>query len=374
MKNNYSLVKIDNIQEWIEMLEYSKNISSIQNVVPVDKQEYDKLKGKSNESNKSSKNLILNHIIQHKNLDGEYLMKEYFIINDESEILSVYLNSEKIDLDSINKISKSNSKSYNFSSNSPLNVNSPCAKSRLFMGCWSFLSILGLILLLSFIFSLFNGLENSRFLNSISNYRDKIFLNFDNEKRNQQQVLDSLKISKPREYPIEYLKSLDLNKSNFLDISLIWFSQNDLDLIGVSPDKKILWEKNNITSFGILDKNSNESILDTLNQYSLQESLLNSKEIGIEHMYIPENINIEKGTFSFYVLNSDKRVKCGYSENFITRVIYNGEEFIIKGTLDNTINNRCIGEKGNKQVYTFEKINFYIENNAGSSIFNLEIK
>lgn len=97
MKNNYSLVKIDNIQEWIEMLEYSKNISSIQNVVPVDKQEYDKLKGKSNESNKSSKNLILNHIIQHKNLDGEYLMKEYFIINDESEILSVYLNSEKID-------------------------------------------------------------------------------------------------------------------------------------------------------------------------------------------------------------------------------------------------------------------------------------
>lgn len=374
MKNNYSLIKIDNIQEWIEMLEYSKNMSSIQNVIPVDKHEYNKLKGKSNEINRSSKNLILNHIIQHKNLDGEYLMKEYFIINDESEISSVYFHSEKNELDSIDKISKLNSKSYNFSSNSPLNVNSPCAKNQLFMGCWSFLSVLGLILLLSFIFSLFNGFGSSRLLNSINNYRDNMILYFDNDKQNQQQVLDSLKTSKPREYPMEYLKSLDLNKSNFLDISLIWFSQNDLDLIGVSPDKKILWEKNNISSFGILDKNSNESRLDSLNQYSIQESLLNSNEIGIEHMYVPENINIEKGTFSFYVLNSDKRTNCGYSENFITRVIHNGEEFIIKGTLDNAINNRCIGEKGNKQVYTFEKINFYVENNVGSLIFNLEIK
>ena len=104
----------------------------------------------------------------------------------------------------------------------------------------------------------------------------------------------------------KYLKYAGIEQSKKLDLSIIWNTRNDIDLIGVDPDGELLWKNNRIVSFGIMDKSSNDSQFDEFSKYSEDLSIRLADSIAVEHLYIPEGTILKKGNYRFYILSSDK--------------------------------------------------------------------
>ena len=49
------------------------------------------------------------------------------------------------------------------------------------------------------------------------------------------------------------------------------------------------------------------------------------------------------------------------------------EEYFKKDKIPNSVNNRCLGEINFKQIYTYERLEFYKENKAAELLFQLEV-
>jgi hypothetical protein len=182
---------------------------------------------------------------------------------------------------------------------------------------------------------------------------------------------DSLISSKKT--PLVFLDSLNLKQSEFIDISLLWFSKNDMDLILVGPDGELLWKDNPTTGYGTMDISMNDSRLDSLRNYSMMLSLKEAKTTAYEHLYIDKNISLKSGTYSLYILNSDKRENCNLKDQYIIRYIQNNVTKHYKGELGNSLNNRCLGEKFFKQVYSQKSLEKNLQNGVAHFILDIEI-
>ena len=141
LKNNESLPDIVNAVK-VDEVEYKNNLSSIQ-VLYIDN------------------NYNLNFIPSHEKLNNNYLIKEAYI-SDEENIYIKYLHNFKTKEKHTNTLSNKGWRNRLYSSNrySPLNSNSSCGRNPCFMGCWSLLSLLGLMLVLSLLISMCNGTRN----------------------------------------------------------------------------------------------------------------------------------------------------------------------------------------------------------------------
>jgi len=354
LKNNGSLPDIVNAVK-VDEVEYKNNLSSIQ-VLDIDN------------------NYNLNFIPSHEKLNNNYLIKEAYI-SDEENIYIKYLHNFKTKEKHTNTLSNKGWRNRLYSSNrySPLNSNSSCGRNPCFMGCWSLLSLLGLMLVLSLLISMCNGTRNEFFEDQFDgciNCWNKILDDTEDNSFDQ----DSISFIDPKNNPKKYIDSLEINKSRFIDVSLLWYSKNNLDLIAVSPSGELLWKNNNISTYGICDVFSNESILDSVKKYSLNLSLDSAKNIAHEHLYFPENVRLENGIYKFYVLSSDKRVNCNFADNFIVKLINDGQISYFNGSNNGSMNNRCAGEINQKQVYTADKLDFYVTKNAAELIFEINIE
>jgi hypothetical protein len=362
---------------WEEVIN-SKQVEKISNVVKISRDEYESNNDSSLTEKINNKFLNLNHTPSN-NFDGDYKLLEYKLVNNSSESPSIFIKTKRVENIKKGKAKVNPNKFSKLQHISPLNSNSSCANSSCFMGVWGVFSIFGLLLTLILFMNLFNG--NSLYkiqdnLPGCNNCIDKVvdFFNSENRKINDEE-LDQKEIDKinPKKEPIRYLKYNDLPQSNKLDITLLWSSKSDLDLIAVDPDGEMLWKNNKISSFGIMDKSMNDSKLDSLNKYSLKLSLKSVDSTAIEHLYFPEGITLKKGKYKFFVLNSDKRDNCKKNESFYLKVIHEGKIKYYSDILPNAINNRCLNEISFKQVYTAEKLKFYTDNKAASMVFELNV-
>lgn len=375
-KLHYVNINLQDINQWEEIVN-SKGIDKISNVVVVSQKEYNSLKDEKNTQKVDNKILELKHTPSSLK-DNIYKVLEYKVIENEQGNLTVFTKSELIEKN-IDSKSKSIFNNYsNLQYFSPLNNSSACANNPCFMGIWGILSLIGVLVIGIIIFGLFNSLSVNAFEealpgcnNCIDNALDKF--KSDNTTENLSDNDENEKIINPFTNPLSYLKNKELNQSEKLDITLLWLSKNDLDLIAVDPNGQMLWKNNLITNFGIMDMSENDSQLNSLNKYSLDESLKKSDSVAIEHLYFPEGIKLNRGSYKFYVLNSDKRVNCGKSESFYLKVVHNNETQFFNGKIKNTINNRCANETSFKQVYTSDKLEFYKENNAAELVFELNV-
>ena len=153
----------------------------------------------------------------------------------------------------------------------------------------------------------------------------------------------------------------------------MWFSKNDLDLVMVGPSGELLWKDNPKTGFGNMDISMNDSKLDSLKRYSMMLSLKDAKTTAFEHLYIDKNISLKSGTYSLYVLNSDKRENCNLKDQYIIRYIQNNNIKYYKGELGNSLNNRCLGEKFFKQVYSQKSLEKNLQYDVAHLILDIEI-
>jgi len=375
-KLHFVNINLQDLNQWEEIVN-SKSLDKISNVVVISQKEYNSVKDEKNTQKVDNKILDLKHIPSSLN-DNIYKVIEYKVIENEQGNVSVFLKSELL-----GKYIDSKSKSINnYYSNlqyySPLNANSACANNPFFMGIWGIFSILGFLVVGILIYGLLNGFSVNAFeeiLPGCNNCIDNVIDKFksDNTIEDQSNTEENEKIVNPFTNPLSYLKNSKLNQSEKLDVTLLWLSKNDLDLIAVDPNGQMLWKNNMITSFGIMDKAENDSQLNSLNKYSLDESLKKSDSVAIEHLYFPEGIKLNEGPYRIYVLNSDKRVNCGKSESFYLKVVHNNKTQYFNGKIENTINNRCVNETSFKQVYTSDKLEFYKENNAAELVFEINV-
>jgi len=369
-RNTYSLISNININEWINLVDSSDSIKVLE-VLPVTENEY--IRNSVNVIT-CNKMLSLSFIELHSNRNGEYSLKEFYVYDN-----SVYLkclNDRAVgQSDYLRSTDNSNPhKLYSSTQFSPLSSNSTCGRNPCFMGCWSLFSIFGFILLLSTILSTCSGTDNSFFGNNFNgciNCWDKFV------KESQSDSLpvnDSLITIDPKLEPLRYIESLNLIKSDFIDVSLLWNSKNNLDIIAVSPEGELLWKNNTISTFGICDVFSNESQLDSLNNYAHETSLDSAKSVAIEHLYFPKGAQLNKGKYQFYVLNSDKRMNCNKADNFVVSLIHNKSSYNFSGHNKRALNNWCAREEMKKRIYSVERLNFYVKNDAAQLIFEIEIE
>ena len=54
-------------------------------------------------------------------------------------------------------------------------------------------------------------------------------------------------------------------------------------------------------------------------------------------------------------------------------MIHNNKEKLLTKKIPNSVNNRCLGEISFKQIYTYERLEFYKENKAAELLFQLEV-
>ena len=362
---------------WEEIIN-SKGVEEISNAVKITKKEYESSSDSSLTEKVNGKLLNLKHTPTNK-FDGNYQLFEYKLVDSQTDSTSIFLKTKSVK-SSKDGIEKTNSNKFsNLQYLSPLNSNSACGNSPCFMGVWGLFSLLGLLILLIFITSLFNGNSLNQIQSSLpgcNNCLDKVVNFFDSDQKNiKDEELDQKEIDEinPKNDPIKYLKYNDLSQSNKLDITLLWNSTSDLDLIAVDPDGQMLWKNNRISSFGIMDQSMNDSKLDSSNKYSLELSIKNADTLALEHLYFPEGIKLKSGRYKFYVLNSDKRENCKKNESFYLKVLHEGKTKYYSDQIPNAINNRCLKETSFKQVYTAEKLDFYTENNAASMVFELKV-
>jgi hypothetical protein len=379
MKYRYAEINIDNINTWDDIV-VSNGIHIINNVVNISANEYSTLAKNSFEE--SGENKILNlKFIPDSSINGHYKLVHYFAISEDGESNEVYL--KLIDHEGDKNINQSPRDSFkddsfvnpgynsNIAQRSLFNKQTGCMSNPLFSGCWSMMSLLGILLFLTGLLSIFNN--DFELIKRLSGNCQNCLLNEDKLWRDDSAVIKKDSLLFPRKKPLTYLDSLNLKKSDFIDLSLLWFSKNDLDLVMVGPDGELLWKDNKKTGYGTMDISMNDSKLDSLKNYSMMLSLESAKSLAYEHLYIENNTSLKSGTYSIYVLNSDKRENCNVKDQYIIRYIQNNNVKHLKGELGNSLNNRCLGEQFFKQVYSKKSLEKYLQYNVAHFILDIEI-
>jgi hypothetical protein len=233
------------------------------------------------------------------------------------------------------------------------------------------MSLFGVLLFLGGLFSIYNNDYN--WINSLSGNCQNCLVDVDKLWQGDSQEIKKDSLISSKKTPLVFLDSLNLKQSEFIDISLLWFSKNDMDLILVGPDGELLWKDNPKTGYGTMDISMNDSRLDSLRNYSMMLSLKEAKTTAYEHLYIDKNISLKSGTYSLYILNSDKRENCNLKDQYIIRYIQNNVTKHYKGELGNSLNNRCLGEKFFKQVYSQKSLEKNLQNGVAHFILDIEI-
>jgi|SaaInl47_10m_RNA_FD_contig_71_925598_length_2535_multi_3_in_0_out_0_2 hypothetical protein len=379
MNYKYAEINIENINSWDDIIA-TDGIHVVKNVINISAKEYTTLVKNSLEEFGGNKLLKLS-FIPNSSIDGYYKLIHFFATSTDGNSNQVYLklieqHSEK----NINQSSRSKMKEdiftnpgYNskFAQKSPFNRQNGCMSNSLFSSCWSLMSLLGIFLFFTALFSIFNN--NFEWINKLSGNCQDCSLNINKLWNDENEEIKKDSIISSKKTPFIYLDSLALKKSEFIDISLMWFSKNDLDLVMVSPNGELLWKDNPKTGFGNMDISMNDSKLDSLKSYSMTLSLKDAKTTAFEHLYIDKNISLKSGTYSLYVLNSDKRENCNLKDQYIIRYIQNNNIKYYKGELGNSLNNRCLGEKFFKQVYSQKSLEKNLQYDVAHLILDIEI-
>ena len=367
--NHYVSVYLNDLNYWEEIVN-SRGTDEISGVVIINEEEYNAIKEVKNTQTVDDKVFSLKHT-PNATHDGSYRLIEYKIIDAQDNSFEVFLKTEKSNISEIDN----NATKYhtNFPQYSPLNSNSSCGGNPCFMAVWGIFSLLGLALITSMILGLLNGSLSDTFNNLFSDCRNCV----ENvrEKFNFSEEEDLLieENTDPFSNPLNYLKNYHTNKDNKLDVTLLWLSQNDLDLIAVDPNGNMLWKNNPITSYGIMDFSDNDSQFNERGEYSLEKSILESDSLALEHLSFPARVDLVSGSYKIYVLFNDKRLNCGKSEQYFMKVVHDNKTQFYSGQLKNTLNNRCLNELTMKEVYTAEKLSYYQKNSAAELIFELII-
>ncbi len=376
MNYKYAEVNIEDINSWDDII-VSNGIHVINNVVNISANEYLTLAEKSLEESGEDKILNLK-FIPDSSINGSYKLVNYFAISEDGKSNEVYL--KLIKQDNVKDFSRNNLKDetfinpgYNskFAQRSPFNRQTGCMKNPLFSGCWNLMSLLGIFIFLGVLLSIFNNDFN--WINNITGNCQNCLENVNKLWNDEKQEIKQDSLISSKKTPIIYLDSLNLKQSEFIDISLLWFSRNDLDLIMVGPDGELLWKNNPETGYGTMDISMNDSKLDSLRNYSKNMSLEKAKRTAYEHLFLDKNISLKSGTYSLYVLNSDKRENCNFKDQYIVRYIQNNTIKHYKGELGNSLNNRCLGEQFFKQVYSQKSLEKNLEYDVAHFILDIKI-
>lgn len=280
MSYKYAVVNIEDINSWGAII-VSSGIHVINNVVSISAIEYSTLAEKSLEESGEAKVLNLN-FIPDSSINGNYKLIHYFAISEDGKSNEIYLKLIKKEKDFSRYNLKDEtfvSPGYNskFAKISPFNRQTGCMKNPLFSGCWNLMSLLGIFIFIGVLLSIFNN--NFNWVNNITGNCENCLENVNKLWNDESQVIKQDSLISSKKTPIIYLDSLNLKQSEFIDISLLWFSRNDLDLIMVGPDGELLWKNNTETAYGTMDISMNDSKLDSLRNYSKDMSLENSKEL-----------------------------------------------------------------------------------------------
>jgi hypothetical protein len=379
MNYRYAEINIEDINSWDDLV-VSNGIHVINNVVNISADEYSTLVKNSFEESGADKILNLKFIPDSR-INGHYKLVHYFAISKDGKSNEVYLKLiDQSGSENINQFSTETFKDESFSNpgfdsnlaqRSPFNPQSGCMRNPLFSGCWGLMSLLGILLFLGGLLSIFNN--DFGLINSVSGNCQNCLVDANKLWRDDTQAIKKDSFTSPKKTPLIYLDSLNLTQTEFIDISLLWFSKNDLDLVMVGPDGELLWKDNPKTGFGTMDISMNDSKLDSLRNYSLSLSLKEAKTTAYEHLYIDKNISLKSGTYSLYVLNSDKRENCNLKDQYIIRYIQNNVTKHYKGELGNSLNNRCLGEQFFKQVYSQKSLEKNLEYGVAHFILDIEI-
>lgn len=375
VKYHYAEIILD-LEDW-ERIIRSKGIDEISDVLVVKDEEYSIIGDQDQTEKVKNKSIKLYHT-PNSNLDGIYQLIEYKFVETDSGEISIFIKGIKKEKNKV-EIIKEGGEDYqsNYNHLSPLNSNSSCANSSCFMNLWGIFSIIGFIVLITLLLGLFNGESLNSIQQSLpgcNNCLDNVISIFESEDI-PEEIIDEEETRNinPNKEPHKYLKYAGIEQSKKLDLSIIWNTRNDIDLIGVDPDGELLWKNNRIVSFGIMDKSSNDSQFDEFGKYSEDLSIRLADSIAIEHLYIPEGTILKKGNYRFYVLSSDKRENCLKNDIVYLRMIHNNKEKLLTKKIPNSVNNRCLGEINFKQIYTYERLEFYKENKAAELLFQLEV-
>ena len=379
MNYRYAEINIENINSWDEIV-VSSGVHVINNVINVTAKEYSSLAKNSIEESGADKILNLKFIPDSR-INGHYKLMNYFAISEDGKSNEVYLklipqsiakNTSQLSAETPNDETFSNPGfDSNLAQRSPFNQQSGCMRNPLFSGCWNMMSLFGVLLFLGGLFSIYNNDYN--WINSLSGNCQNCLVDVDKLWQGDSQEIKKDSLISSKKTPLVFLDSLNLKQSEFIDISLLWFSKNDMDLILVGPDGELLWKDNPTTGYGTMDISMNDSRLDSLRNYSMMLSLKEAKTTAYEHLYIDKNISLKSGTYSLYVLNSDKRENCNLKDQYIIRYIQNNVTKHYKGELGNSLNNRCLGEKFFKQVYSQKSLEKNLQNGVAHFILDIEI-
>lgn len=379
MNYRYAEINIENINSWDEIV-VSSGVHVINNVINVTAKEYSSLAKNSIEESGADKILNLKFIPDSR-INGHYKLMNYFAISEDGKSNEVYLklipqsiaeNTSQLSAETPNDETFSNPGfDSNLAQRSPFNQQSGCIRNPLFSSCWNMMSLFGVLLFLGGLFSIYNNDYN--WINSLSGNCQNCLVDVDKLWQGDSQEIKKDSLISSKKTPLVFLDSLNLKQSEFIDISLLWFSKNDMDLILVGPDGELLWKDNPTTGYGTMDISMNDSRLDSLRNYSMMLSLKEAKTTAYEHLYIDKNISLKSGTYSLYVLNSDKRENCNLKDQYIIRYIQNNVTKHYKGELGNSLNNRCLGEKFFKQVYSQKSLEKNLQNGVAHFILDIEI-
>tara|TARA_Y100000385_G_C13047406_1_gene618145 strand:- start:476 stop:1618 length:1143 start_codon:yes stop_codon:yes gene_type:complete len=379
MNYRYAEIKIEEINTWDEII-VSSGVHVVNNVVNITAKEYSSLAKNSFEESGQGKMLNLK-FIPDSSTNGHYKLAYYFAISEDGKSNEVYLKLiDKRDGKNLNQFSTESPKNEiftnpgfdsNLAQRSLFNQQSGCMRNPLFSGCWGLISLLGILLFLGGLLSIFNN--DFDYINSVSGNCQNCLTDADKLWRDDTQAIRKDSLISSKKTPLVYLDSLNLKQTEFIDISLLWFSKNDLDLVMVGPDGELLWKDNPKTGFGTMDISMNDSRLDSLRNYSMSLSLIDAKTTAYEHLFIDKNISLKSGTYSLYVLNSDKRENCNLKDQYIIRYIQNSTIKHYKGELGNSLNNRCLGEQFFKQVYSQKSLEKNLEYDVAHFILDIEI-
>ncbi|WP_296636188.1 hypothetical protein [Polaribacter sp.] len=376
MNYKYAEVNIEDINSWDDII-VSSGIHVINNVVSISANEYSTLAEKSLEESGEDKVLNLN-FIPDSSINGKYKLVHYFAISEDGKSNEIYL--KLIKQEKVKDFSKNNledetniNQGYNskFAQRSPFNRQTGCMRNPLLSGCWSLMSLLGILIFIGVLLSIFNNDFN--WINNITGNCQNCIENVNTLWNDESKAIKQDSLISSKRTPITYLDSLNLKQSEFIDISLLWFSRNDLDLIMVGPDGELLWKNNTDTGYGTMDISMNDSKLDSLRNYSKGISLENSKKTAYEHLFLEKNTSLKPGTYSLYVLNSDKRENCNLKDQYIIRYIENNNIKHYKGEISNSLNNRCLNEQFFKQVYSRKSLEKNLKDDVAHFILDIKI-